>query len=606
MEYKSRIPFLSKVLSSSNVYFLVLFCSLTFYSSYAQDLKSIQSDLLEIDSLLVYNHLVIAQQKADSLYTIVEKSTYEKEKTKLLLQRAKANLERNENSTALSLLLDVLSKAEKQNFYDLACEANIYVSLIHEINGDLYFAYNYLTKARKQCDKYKIDHLNSTILIRLASIHRVTEGSNSDENIQLQKLEQIGFVASLDSTMSLAKQAVLYAQKYKKYRDLCDAYFLIGTCHNYQGNTKRSIEYYLKEISIKRKINDFRGVLVTFSNVSKSYFKLNQPKNALVYIDSAFHYFDRVVSSDKYLTPSLKAQIYKELNEPDSAYYYANFALKELEKSDELERKTEIRKLEEQFQNDKKEETIRNKNQLIILISILVLVLLGAVISSNVKNRKINAQASIIEKQVSELHKSVEQKEILLSELQHRVKNNLQYVISLLEIQKESIGHSSMEDLIRNNQNRIHSIALLHKKLNVDESVDDVELNRYVNELSELVLESYNTGIKQVELSMNCEVETLPLSKALPIGLIIVELLSNSMKHAFKDQEKGHIQINISHDLHSLKNKLHYKDNGKGFDFEKVKTFGLGIEITKGLIDQLNADIETKEGKGLDLTIIFR
>jgi two-component sensor histidine kinase len=86
----------------------------------------------------------------------------------------------------------------------------------------------------------------------------------------------------------------------------------------------------------------------------------------------------------------------------------------------------------------------------------------------------------------------MDQKQMLLSELQHRVKNNLQYVISILEIQKESASHSNIDDLIRSNQNRIHSIALLHKKLNVSESVNEVDLKRYITDLSELVKNSYD------------------------------------------------------------------------------------------------------------------
>jgi two-component system, sensor histidine kinase PdtaS len=213
------------------------------------------------------------------------------------------------------------------------------------------------------------------------------------------------------------------------------------------------------------------------------------------------------------------------------------------------------------------------------------------------KNREISLQKD-------EIEKTMEQKQILLSELQHRVKNNLQYVISILEIQKESVSFSNIDDLIKNNQNRIHSIALLHKKLNIDENVHDVELKRYVNELSELVKESYGTE-KKVNLFVSCEVESLSISKALPIGLIIVELVSNSMKHAFTKQPNGIINIEITKG--EKMNQLHYIDNGVGFDFNKVETKGLGVEIMKGLIDQLNATVENPiHNNGFELIINFK
>jgi two-component sensor histidine kinase len=214
------------------------------------------------------------------------------------------------------------------------------------------------------------------------------------------------------------------------------------------------------------------------------------------------------------------------------------------------------------------------------------------------KNREISLQKE-------EIEKTMDQKQMLLSELQHRVKNNLQYVISILEIQKESASHSNIDDLIRSNQNRIHSIALLHKKLNVSESVNEVDLKRYITDLSELVKNSYDIKEKNISLFITCEIEILSITKALPLGLIIVELVSNSMKHAFKNQTKGIINIEITQEKNSKKNCLHYIDNGVGFDFKNVQTNGLGVEIMKGLIDQLNGTVETHLKKGFELKMCF-
>lgn len=210
-----------------------------------------------------------------------------------------------------------------------------------------------------------------------------------------------------------------------------------------------------------------------------------------------------------------------------------------------------------------------------------------------------------ISNQKDEIERTMEQKQVLLSELQHRVKNNLQYVISILEIQKESVNHSNIDDLIKSNQNRIHSIALLHKKLNVSESVNEVDLKRYVTELAELVKNSYEVKEKNVSLFISCEIPVLSITNALPLGLIVVELVSNSMKHAFKNQPHGIINIEVKHDVITKKSCLQYIDNGEGFDFINVETKGLGVEIMKGLIDQLNGTIETQYKKGFELKVCF-
>ena len=222
------------------------------------------------------------------------------------------------------------------------------------------------------------------------------------------------------------------------------------------------------------------------------------------------------------------------------------------------------------------------------------------------KNRQINKKNKTIDIQLVELSKALEQKKVLLSELQHRVKNNLQHVISILEIQKESVEFNTIDELIRGNQNRIHSMALLHKKLNVTENVNDVDLNLYITELAELVKQSYDNHKKQIYLNIKCEISTILIEKALPLGLIITELVSNSMKHAFKERAIGIIRIELTKDENSGQMKLHYTDNGDGFDFYKPSQKGLGQEIIRGLINQLDGIVETKGTNGFELTLSFK
>jgi len=223
------------------------------------------------------------------------------------------------------------------------------------------------------------------------------------------------------------------------------------------------------------------------------------------------------------------------------------------------------------------------------------------------KNRKINTQNKIINKQLGELTKTLDQKKVLLSELQHRVKNNLQHVISILEMQKESVVFNSIDELIRGNQNRIHSMALLHNKLSVSEHISDVDLGVYITELSELVRDSYNNKTKTINLLVASEVERMDIARTLPLGLIIVELVSNSIKHAFGERTVGLINISISKDDATQTVTLYYSDNGCGFDFNKVSDKGLGQEIVKGLIDQLNGSVEIpNNNEGFELLINFK
>jgi two-component sensor histidine kinase len=344
---------------------------------------------------------------------------------------------------------------------------------------------------------------------------------------------------------------------------------------------------------------------------------------AINQLDSAVYYAEKALNGGRQfknlvLTASaakLLAQIYEDKN-PSKAIAYLkmlNTANDSLYTAARVIQTQNIVNAIQQRQRDlieaKKDfdNSIR-QNALIgflVFLGLLSLVL----IRNNLQKQKINAilkdRNREINLQKDEIEKTIEQKQILLSELQHRVKNNLQYVISILEIQKESVSFSNIDELIRSNQNRIHSIALLHKKLNLTDSVNEVDLKRYVAELADVVKESYEIKEKNISLFIICEIEILSITKALPLGLIIVELVSNSMKHAFKNLLNGIINIEITYDQKSTKNCLKYLDNGEGFDFENINTKGLGLEIMKGLIDQLNGKIEIQPKKGFGLKIYF-
>jgi two-component system, sensor histidine kinase PdtaS len=339
---------------------------------------------------------------------------------------------------------------------------------------------------------------------------------------------------------------------------------------------------------------------------------MNQP-------DSAIHYAEKALDGGRkfknlVLTISaakLLAEIYEQKN-PSKAIEYlkiVNASNDSLYTTSRIFQTQNIVNAIQKREQDKKDNENSNKqNALIGFLILLALLTVGLIWNNRQKQKGVailqdkNREISL---QKDEIEKTMEQKQMLLSELQHRVKNNLQYVISILEIQKESVNHSNLDDLIKSNQNRIHSIALLHKKLNLTDSVNDVDLKRYITDISELVKDSYESKFKNVSLFITCEIEILSITKALPLGLIIVELVSNSMKHAFKNQQKGIVNIEITHDEVSKKNCLQYIDNGDGFDFVNVETKGLGVEIMKGLIDQLNGKIETQTKKGFELKIYF-
>ncbi len=405
---------------------------------------------------------------------------------------------------------------------------------------------------------------------------------------------------------SYARQAEKYAEKYKNKKDLEDSYLLMGVYMSKNKNYAKTLEYSFKILKLNKKNYHRSKIALDYNNISYVYVIMKDYPKALLYSDSAYVFYnDADLMYKDYLSES-RYKAFEGLGNTDSAYHYFKQYHDNIQVLTAKEEKLKIKKLENQYQSDKREDTIKDKdNQMILIGSLLAVIAIASILLFG-KNRQINHRNKIINQQLGELTQLLKQKQFLLSELQHRVKNNLQHVISILEIQKESADFNNIEELIRGNQNRIHSMALLHKKLNVSDNVNDVDFTRYITELSEIVKESYDNHQKKINLNINCEIETITIGKALPIGFIIVELISNSMKHAFKNRNIGIINIEITEGKNGQKNKFYYSDNGDGFDFNQTNEKGLGLEITKGLIDQIDGIVETKTDNGFELIIYFK
>lgn len=554
---------------------------------------SVDSKIKEIDSLIQYNDFKNAQIKTDRLYQQLNNSKDRKKYKAQILEVSYRNaliLDRQEASPAktIQILQELIDEAESEQLYSLSCRIYLLMALAYEKASsnadDLHLTDKYLRKAYDTYKTYKLNEVYSTYCIRKGSYHR--------------------YKKELDSTLYYATKANQYAKKYNNTTDLMDSYILLGNVFHKTHNYPEALKNHVSLLSYRRKTNDTVSIFHSYQDISSTYFKLHDLKKALSYSDSANIFYEKAPVTSKFYFGKSRYKIYESLGNIDSAYYYFKQYHHDLQLLQKEEEHIKVKKLEEQYQNDKNEAIIKNKNQQVFFISSLLALIVTASVLLLRKNRQIKKQNKIINSQLVELSKALEQKQMLLSELQHRVKNNLQHVISILEMQKESVDFNNIDELIRGNQNRIHSMALLHKKLNVSDNVNEIDFKRYITELSELVKESYDNQKKKISLNVKCEVENISIEKALPIGLIITELVSNSMKHAFKKRNIGFINIEITKS--ETGNKLYYTDNGNGYDFNKVSERGLGQEIIKGLIDQLDGITEINENNGFELILYFK
>ncbi len=207
-----------------------------------------------------------------------------------------------------------------------------------------------------------------------------------------------------------------------------------------------------------------------------------------------------------------------------------------------------------------------------------------------------------------QLKESLKEKEILLQEIHHRVKNNMQVISSLLMLQEELSEDEKVIEMLKDSQNRIISMALIHEKLYRSENLSKIDLKEYIDDLVSGLFQSYGISEDKVALNINAENVLLGIDSAIPCGLIINELVSNSLKHAFPEDGSGEINIFI-HSTDEDMIELLIDDNGVGIpkDLDFRKTESLGLRIVKVLVEkQLHGGITLNRDKGTEFKIKFR
>ncbi|WP_414569545.1 PAS domain S-box protein [Nostoc sp. CCY 9925] len=201
---------------------------------------------------------------------------------------------------------------------------------------------------------------------------------------------------------------------------------------------------------------------------------------------------------------------------------------------------------------------------------------------------------------------SLKEKEVLLKEIHHRVKNNLGIVSSLLQMQCRRTQDPQVAAILRDSQNRIASIALVHEKLYRSEDLADIDFAQYIPDLTTHLFDSYNVSSSQIQLKIQVDNASLDIETAIPCGLIINELVSNALKYAFVDNRQGEIEVKFYQELESTL-ILIIRDNGIGlpenFDSKKAKT--LGITLVQGLVKQLRGKLEIDCHQGTQFKISF-
>lgn len=206
-----------------------------------------------------------------------------------------------------------------------------------------------------------------------------------------------------------------------------------------------------------------------------------------------------------------------------------------------------------------------------------------------------------------EINKSLKEKEVLLAEIHHRVKNNLAVVAGLLELEGGQITSNNLKQVLTRSISRIHSIALIHEKLYEFKDFSNIDFKLYLEELIETIENTYRPEPSEIHLSVQIDVVSMNVNQAVPLGIIINEVLINAYKHAFRENGlKGNIHVTLHQNHDKIRVCIH--DNGTGLpsDFNFEETSSLGMTLIKTLASQLKAEIVLESNNGTRFQITFQ
>lgn len=247
-----------------------------------------------------------------------------------------------------------------------------------------------------------------------------------------------------------------------------------------------------------------------------------------------------------------------------------------------------------------------------ISIAIIIVTGYGAFNLISGWNRRLSEEVENRTQQLNEsqekLRLSLDEKEVLLKEIHHRVKNNMALVSALLELQEKTSSHTNGNDSsLKTARSRISSMALAHEALYQNESFSNLSMKKFIHRISSLTHKSFASTETDINIQFDLDDAKLEMSKSIPLGLLINEILINAYKHAFEGRKDGRIWLESKVDDSQI--NLSIRDNGIGLPkkAEKLQTNSLGMTLIRKFTQQLKADfdIQSEKGKGTTFNFIF-
>ena len=503
----------------------------------------------------------------------------------------------------------------------------------------------YLRQAVSACGKAKRGTSGRTCLIKplthLSKIYFLTGLYDSALNvltdlsaIYAKKNDTAGIVSTLtekagiymltgenDNAEKCYRKALKTDQLTGNQARMAKAYQNLGDLFLQEKKYDRARENYKQALTLLKKTGDMNSAAILFFDMGNCNYLMKNYGEAIENLNNSLRIAEmrnlENLLSDIYLKFS---EIYDEMGDKEVAlryykmYYKVSKIILNKEKNRELADlfvKYETQRKDQEISVLKKDNEIKKlmikKNAyrfyLSISVGILALILVVIIYARYRAKQKANEilveKNTLINRQKQEIEQKVKERETMLRELHHRVKNNLQTIYSMLEIQSRKLKDPEAKAVIRSNIDRVWAMALVHHKLYRDENLTQINISHYINDLTTNVLRTNRNIGRKISIKQEIGIKTLEADIAIPLGLIINELLTNAIKHAWGNAEHPEFVINIKNESGN-RFSMFVRDNGPGIPVEMItkhsETFGL--ELISLLVKQLKGTMEIFNDKG--------
>jgi two-component sensor histidine kinase len=635
----------AQYLSMKTPFYIWVFCCLGASLFGQTPIDSLKSEIIMMPDdtqkvwtyhALARNYLLVSFDSCtyylDKSLKLSEKLDYPKGVAYSLLRMSGNNMFKGEREREAALLRRGLEIARENNIHEVEANFISKIGKMHMEDMLLDSALYYFQKAEKTNTENGMSDNNWSIYNNIGGLYeRLSDYEKAEVfftksyDITKRKEDRMNFGMSLYFLL----QANLKSQDYEDYSNYLEEYLVFSQKGKKQlqldnfhatiffektDNRDDKIKSLNQTVAAHKRLGNMRSFLTASIILSELYATNKQIERGAEILEEAFVMAEEVeIPEFEILTANTLSDYYYKAGNADKAYRYLLTAKTIGEELGTKEALQNLKELEVKYETEKKEieiarqqlalekaEVEKNSLTALIFAAGLLTLILAYFLYFKQKTNKVLARKN------ETIQNALEEKEILLKEIHHRVKNNLQIVSSLLNLQSRTLENESARLAIRDGQNRVKSMALIHQNLYRSDSLTSMDVREYVSKLSENLYHSYNISPGQIKLSNEVESFQMDVEILVPLGLILNELVSNSLKHAFPDGRTGEVKVA----LYKKDNNYHMEvsDNGIGMDQEanaEKKQDSFGLRMIHAFCDKLKANLSfiNQEGTRVELSI---